>query len=156
MQEFDAKLEYSRKSREIDVCQLTQFFFIIKPISQCRQRWWQLLCGGSGSLASALRQRWRQRGGSGCGGSLTTTQWRQRQRSGSSCIAKGAAWRQKHGSMVAVAAAQRQQQWWQRNSSVAAAVWQHDGGNMRMRCCKVFAVEVQNMYLWNMFHMIVS
>ncbi len=156
MQEFDAKLEYSRKSTEIDVCQLTQFFFIIKPISQCRQRWRQLPCGGSGSLASALQQQWRQRGGSGSGGSLTATQWWRRQRSGGSCVAEGAAWQQQHGSMVAAAAAQRRQRWWQRSSSVEAAVWQHDGSNMRMRCCKLFVVEVQNMYLWNMFHMIVS
>jgi hypothetical protein len=64
-----------------------------------------------------------------------------------------AAWQQRRGSMVAVAVAQWRQ--WQRQCCTAAA-WQHDGGNMRMRCCNVFVVEVQNMYLWNMLHMKIS
>jgi hypothetical protein len=54
--------------------------------------------------------------------------------------------------MVVAVAAQQQQ--WRRQCCVAAA-WQHDSGNMRMRCYKVFMVEVQNMYVWNMLHMIV-
>jgi hypothetical protein len=55
-----------------------------------------------------------------------------------------------------VAAAAAQQRWWQQQWCCAAAAWQHDGGDMRMRCYKVFVVKVQNMYLWNMLHMIVS
>ncbi len=61
MQEFDAKLEKSRKLNKINVCHVTEFFFIIK-----------LICG-SGSLATPAvvapvalawwQWRWWQLGG---------------------------------------------------------------------------------------------
>jgi hypothetical protein len=80
--------------------------------------------------------------------------WGQRQQcSSGTSIAMAAVWQQQHGSMVVAVAAQ-QRRWWQQCCAVAA--WQHDSGNMSMRCYKVFMVEVQNMYLSNMLHMTVS
>jgi hypothetical protein len=116
--------------------------------------------GNSGSLAAAVaawqsQLRWQRCGGSGSGsgGSLVVTRRQRRQQGGSNSVAVAAVWRQQCGSMVAEVAAQWR--WWRQQCCVAAA-WQHDGSNMRMMCYKVFVVEVQNMYLWNMMHMIVS
>jgi hypothetical protein len=112
--------------------------------------------GGSLMAAAAAWQhwwQWRRHAGSGGGGSLVTI-WRQRwQRGDGNSVVVVAVWRQQRGSIGAAVEAQRQW-WWQQCCAVAS--WQHDGGNMRMRCYKVFVAEVQNMYLWNMLHMIVS
>jgi hypothetical protein len=132
--------------KEINVCHLTQFFFIIK------------LDNGNGSSFAAAaaawqwQQRWQRCGGNGGGNSLVATRWWRWQHSSGGRIPVAAVWWQQRGGMVAAAAAQWRR--W-RGQSGAVAAWHHDGGDMRMRCYKVFVVEVQNMYLWNMLHMIV-
>ncbi len=114
--------------------------------------------GNGGSLVAAAaawqhQRRWRQHGGSGAGTSLVAIWRRRRQRGGGNSVAVVAEWRQQRSSIGAAMAAQPR--WWQ-HQCCAVAAWQHDGGNMRMRWYKVFVVEVQNMYLWNVLHMIVS
>jgi hypothetical protein len=48
--------------KEINVCHLSEFFFIIKHILQCRLWQWQQLGGGKGSLAmpAAVAEAWCQ------------------------------------------------------------------------------------------------
>jgi hypothetical protein len=95
MQEFDAKSEYLRKLKKIDICHLIQFFYIIKPISQCTQRWGWQLGSSSGSLVVAAA------------GAVAAAWWQWQ-------------WQKINGNIAAVAAAARRPWYCSGSGSVAA------------------------------------
>jgi hypothetical protein len=95
----------------INVCIVTEFFFIIKLILQYRkQQPWQL-GGGSGVVVTVVVAWWQWRWGQL--GDITAADT---------------------ASIGAVVAAQRR--WW-RYQCFKVAAWQHDGGDMRTRDYKV-------------------
>jgi hypothetical protein len=75
MQEFDAKFDISRKSNAINVCIVTEFFFIIKlscnVMKVMTAAWWRQWQvgntgggggGGGGMVAVAVWEAWWQHG----------------------------------------------------------------------------------------------
>jgi hypothetical protein len=100
-----------RKFNAINVCIVTEFFFVMKLILQCR-KWQQWQLGGGSGVVAAVAAAWWQ------------WQWGQL---GGNMAADTA-------SIGAVAAAQRR--WW-RYQCCKVAAWQYDGGDMRTRDYKV-------------------
>jgi hypothetical protein len=107
-----------RKSNATNVCIVTEFFFIIKLILQCRKRQpWQL-GGGSGVVVVVAAAWWQWQWGQLGGNTVADT-----------------------ASIGAVAAAQRQ--WW-RYQCCEVTAWQQDGGDMRTRDYKVSNYEIDD------------
>jgi hypothetical protein len=112
--------------KEINTCHLTEFFFIIKHILQCRwQQQWQF-DGGSGSLAMPARLavvwwqcRWWQLGGN-MAAELAAQWWRQPSGGGSVAAAVWQHWGGRSSTAAVVAAAVL------RSGGMAAWRWQHE------------------------------
>jgi hypothetical protein len=100
-----------RKSNAINVCIVTEFFFIIKLILQCK-KWQQWQLGGGSGMVVAVVVAWWQWGWGQLGDNMAADT----------------------ASIGAMATAQ--QLWW-RYQCCEVAAWQHDGGNMRTRAYKI-------------------